>query len=120
MRIVIIDDSDLLRNTVGRALKEIKNVELVGELKDGLKALEVIKDKQPDMVILDIRMPGLSGIEVLKKIKEQSFRCKTCILTNYPQQQYKDKCLAEGADYFFGKNKDFKLMLKTIDKLANQ
>ena len=119
MRIVIIDDSDLLRKTVGRALKEIKNVEIVGEANNGLTALDVIKDMQPDLIILDIRMPGLNGISVLKKIKEQDIRCKICILTNYPQQQYKEKCLEEGADYFFDKNKDFKSMLSTIDMLAN-
>ena len=119
MRIVIIDDSDLLRKTVGRACKEIKNVEIVGEANNGLAALDVIKDKQPDLIVLDIRMPGLNGIEVLKKIKEQGFSCKICILTNYPQKQYKENCLAEGADYFFDKSKDFKLMLRTIDLLAN-
>jgi CheY-like chemotaxis protein len=74
-------------------------------------ALTVIKEKQPDLVVLDIRMPGLNGIEVLKKMKEHGLRCKICILTNYPQQQYKEKCLTEGADYFFDKNKDFKLLL---------
>ena len=120
MRIVIIDDSDLLRKTVARACKEIKNVEIVGEAKDGLTALEVIKDQQPDLIILDIRMPGLNGISVLEKMKEEGTRCKICILTNYPQQQYKEKCLAEGADYFFDKNKDFKLMLNTIEMLANK
>ncbi|MBE0675769.1 MAG: response regulator transcription factor, partial [Bacteroidales bacterium] len=115
MRIVLIDDSDLLRKTVKRACEEIKNVEIVGEAKDGLTALEVIKDKQPDLIILDIRMPELNGISVLKKMKEEGTRCKICILTNYPHQQYKEKCRAEGADYFFDKNKDFKLMLITIE-----
>ena len=119
MRIVIIDDSDLLRKTVGRACKEIKNVEIVCEANNGLAALDVIKEKQPDLIILDIRMPGLNGISVLGKMKELGIRCKICILTNYPQPQYKEKCLEEGADYFFDKNKDFKSMLNTIDLLAN-
>jgi DNA-binding NarL/FixJ family response regulator len=118
MKIVIADDSALLRERVKSLLMTVKNVEIVGEAENGIAALQLFKDTNPDLVILDIRMPELNGIEVLKRIKESGGRTKVCILTNYPYSQYKEACLAEGADYFFDKNKDFEQIHAMIVELT--
>lgn len=117
MKIVIVDDSALLRERVKSLLMTVKNVEIVGEAENGIVALQLIKDTDPDLVILDIRMPELNGIDALKKIKQSGGRTKVCILTNYPYAQYKERCLAECADYFFDKNKDFEQILAMIAEL---
>lgn len=119
MKIVIADDSSLLRERIKSLLNNINRVSVVGEAINGVEALQLIGEKEPDMVILDIRMPEMNGIEVLKKIRERGLRTKVCILTNYPYKQYKEKCLAEGADYFFDKNVDIQQILDLISKLAN-
>lgn len=119
MTITIADDSDLLRERVKFALSGIKNVEVVGEARNGIEALQLIIDKDPDYMILDIRMPGLNGISVLKKSRELEAKCRICILTNHPYKPYRDKCLAEGAHFFFDKNLEFGKMVQTIDNLAN-
>lgn len=118
MRIVIVDDSDLLRDRIKSRLNEIENIEIIGEANNGSEALQIINDTNPDFIILDIRMPDLSGISILKKIKEQGLKCKICILTSYSYTQYKETCITEGADYFFDKNQDLLLMIHTIDRLA--
>ncbi|MCX6253832.1 MAG: response regulator transcription factor, partial [Bacteroidia bacterium] len=102
-KILIADDSSLLRDRIKSLLNSINNNSVVYEAENGLEALKLIKDKKPDLAILDIRMPEMNGIEVLKKIRELKMKTKVCILTNYPYPQYKRKCFEEGADYFLSK-----------------
>jgi len=118
MKIVIADDSEILIDRIKESLKDIKEVEIVGEAKNGIEAAKIIQEKNPDFVLMDIRMPGLNGIEVLKKMKETGSKAKVCVFTNYPYSQYKEKCLAEGADYFYGKNTDFREIKELIVKLC--
>lgn len=120
MKIVIADDSALLRERLKILLMNVKNVEIVGEAENGIVALQLIRDTDPDLAILDIRMPELNGIDALKTIKESGGRTKVCILTNYPYPQYKQRCLAEGADYFFDKNQDFQKITAMITKLVDE
>ena len=85
----------------------MNNVFVVGEAENGVDALQLIREKEPDLAILDIRMPEMNGIEVLKKIQELKMKTRVCILTNFPYPQYKKKCLEAGADYFLSKTEDF-------------
>jgi DNA-binding NarL/FixJ family response regulator len=120
MKIVIADDSVLLRDRIKESLKDINNIEIVGEASNGIEALEIINEKIPDFILLDIRMPGLNGIEVLKKIKGNLKKAKVCIFTNYPYSQYRTKCMEEGADYFFDKNINFQEVKNLIIQLAQK
>ena len=61
----------------------------------------------------------MNGIEILKKVREKGINIKICMLTSYPYKQYKERCLAEGSDYFFDKNRDIQQILDVITKLAN-
>jgi len=107
MIIVIADDSSLLRDRIRSLLNSINHNSVVFEAENGVEALQLIREKEPDLVILDIRMPEMNGIEVLKKIREMKMKTKVCILTNYPYPQYKKKSFEEGADYFLSKTEDF-------------
>ena len=89
------------------------------KLKTEWNALQLIREKEPDLAILDIRMPEMNGIEVLKKIRELKMKIKVCILTNYPYPQYKKRCFEEGADYFFRKTEDFEDINIVITELVN-
>ncbi len=80
---------------------------MVSEAENGAAALQIIKEKEPDLAIIDIRMPEMNGIEVLRKIRELKVKTKVCIFTNYPYPLYKKKCLEAGADYFLSKTEDF-------------
>jgi DNA-binding NarL/FixJ family response regulator len=119
MKIVIADDSSLLRDRIKSLLSSMKNVFVVGEAENGVDALQLIREKEPDLAILDIRMPEMNGIEVLKKIRELKMKTKVCILTNYPYPQYKRKCFEEGADYFFSKTEDFEDIKIVITEIVN-
>ena len=119
MKVVIADDSSLFRDKIKDLLKDLNNVEIVGEAVNGLEALKLIEDKKPDLAILDIRMPEMTGIEVLRKIREGKTEIIICMVTSQPYKQYKEKCLAEGADYFFNKTQGINQMLDVISGLAN-
>ena len=120
MKIVIADDSEMLRERIKNSLDDIEGVEIVGEAANGNEAIKIIQEKNPDFVILDIRMPELNGIEVLKKLKESKSKPIICIFTNYPYSQYKQKCMEEGAEYFFDKNVNFQEIKNVIKEIAQK
>jgi YesN/AraC family two-component response regulator len=121
MKIVIADDSSLLRDRIKSLLININNNSVVYEAENGREALQIIREKQPDLVILDIRMPEMSGIEVLKKIRELKMKVKVCILTNYAYPIYKRRCFEAGADFFLRKTEDFEeIEIIVSDMLRNK
>ena len=120
MKILIADDSPLLRERLKGLLKNFDSVSVVMEAENGAEALQLIREMDPDIAILDIRMPEMNGIEVLKKIREGGSRPKIIILTNYPYKQYRERCMAEGADYFFDKNQDIAELTEVIAWMANE
>jgi len=113
MKIVIADDSSLLRDRIKSFLNGIKVELVIYEAENGQRAMELVYAKNPDLVILDIRMPEMNGIEVLKEIRKEKMKTKVCIFTNYPYPQYKKKCMEAGADYFLNKAGDLE-SIKTI------
>ena len=121
MKIVIADDSSLMRDRIKSLLNNINNISMVYEAKNGLEALQLIMEKEPDLAILDIRMPEMNGIEVLKKIRELKLKVIVCILTSYPYEQYRKRCLEAGADYFLSKTEDFEQIEIVIsDMVTNE
>jgi len=118
MNILIADDSPLLRERIKLLLNGFENVSVVGEAENGAEALQLIRETNPDLAIVDIRMPEMNGIELLKKIRSECSRTKVCILTNFPYKQYRQRCMAEGADFFFDKNNDIEQLTKVIATLS--
>jgi DNA-binding NarL/FixJ family response regulator len=70
LRIVIADDHETYRSGLARAIRRFGTLELVGEATDGHEALEVIREVSPDIALLDVRMPGLDGLEVARRLRE--------------------------------------------------
>ena len=119
MKVLIVDDSPFIRERLISAFLEIEGIEIVGEAKDGIEALEAISKLDPQLVTLDIRMPGRDGIDVLRDIKVSHPDMKVLILTNYPYPQYRSRCMAAGADYFFEKSNEFKKVVEVLKQLVN-
>jgi DNA-binding NarL/FixJ family response regulator len=119
MKIVIADDSSLLRDRIRRLLNSINHNSVVCEAENGVEALQLIREKEPDLAILDIRMPEMNGIEVLKKIREMKMKTKVCILTNYDYPIYKKRCFEAGADYFLCKTENFEDLNIVITELVH-
>jgi DNA-binding NarL/FixJ family response regulator len=118
MKVLIVDDSKIVCNGLRQMLINIADVEIVGQAHNAQDAIQSISESNPDVVILDIRMPGLNGIDVLKDIRAKKLSSRVIMLTNYPYPQYRKKCEELGADYFFDKVTEIDEIPKLIEKLA--
>jgi DNA-binding NarL/FixJ family response regulator len=113
MKVIIADDSDLMRERIRYILENFCSIENIYEARNASELFNEISKFEPDLLLLDLRMPGGNGIEILKKVKAEKSTIRVVVLTNYPYPQYKDKCLECGADYFLYKADDFE-KLKVI------
>jgi len=114
MKIIIADDSPIFRARLFTLLDELEDVEIVGQADSGPGALEIIRTSSPDAVIMDIRMPGLTGIQVLEEIRKTRPDLLIVMMTNYSYQQYRERCRKAGADYFFDKSHDIEKILEVF------
>ncbi|MEI6886395.1 MAG: response regulator transcription factor [Bacteroidota bacterium] len=118
VRVLLADDSDLILERLQQMLRLNPQVEIAGSFKDGIKTLEALKRLKPDLAIVDIKMPGLSGLEVLHEIRKEDSRLKFMILTFYSSDNYRKLAMQYGADYFFSKVDDFEKISPVVNELA--
>jgi len=118
VRVFIVDDSAIIRERLEMMLSELKGIEIIGQAKGSTEAEEAIPKLKPDVVILDIRMHGGNGIEVLKNIKKDKNSPLVIMLTNYPYPQYRKKCKDAGADFFLDKSTEFDKITEVLKKLT--
>ena len=119
LRLFIADDSALLRGHVLDTIRDVGRIQVVGQASNVSTAIDDIRKSKPDAVILDIRMPGGTGIDVLKAIKTDQPAPTVIIFTNYPDPQYRKQCLQAGADYFFDKSLEFEALGGVLKDLVH-
>ena len=107
IKVFIADDSLVVREHLVTMLDELPRIVIVGQAENVAEAINGILELRPDIVILDIRMPGGSGIDVLQTIKQNKPVPVVIVLTNYPYPAYRQKCLQAGADFFLDKSTEF-------------
>lgn len=117
MRLFIADDSELLRSHLVSMISEFEEIEIVGQAKYAGEAVESIRKLNPDVVILDIRMPDGNGINVLEKMRKDNNLAKVIIFTNFPYVQYRKRCMDAGADFFFYKATEFEKLIEVLKQL---
>ncbi len=115
---LIVDDSAVIRRRLVSLLSEIGGVRLVGEASDAIEGADLIRKLNPDVVILDIRMPHRSGIGLLESIRDSADLPVVIILTNYPYAAYRKRCMELGARHFFDKSTEFDELETVVRKLA--
>ena len=120
LKVFLIDDSTQVRNRLKETLKENKSIYLTGEAEDAEQAIKALRHLKPDVVILDIHIPGGGGIRVLKDIKTIDPERIVIIFTAFPYPQYRQAYLAAGADYFFDKTNDVQKMTDVLAELAQK
>lgn len=98
IRVVLADDHFFVRDGIKSLLESEKNIVVVGEATDGLEALEVVTTTNPDLLIVDIRMPHHTGIEVVEKLRSQNNNVKIIVLSMHESEEYVLKSIKAGAD----------------------
>jgi CheY-like chemotaxis protein len=105
MRVFLVDDSPLVIHRVVELISVVPGVEIVGKAVNVSGAQKAIRHSNPDVVILDVHLPGGSGIEVLQSVKKEKPATIVIVFTNYPE--YREKCINLGADFFLDKFAQF-------------
>lgn len=106
MRILLVDDHAVVRSGMKQILAEVCGPVDVGEAGDAREALDAVRDEHWDLVFLDIRLPGRSGVEVLKQIRHIKPRLPVLILSTYPESQYAVRLIRAGAAGYLSKDAD--------------
>jgi DNA-binding NarL/FixJ family response regulator len=120
LRVFIADDSALLRSQLSRLLRELSEVEIVGEAEDGSEAIYAIRVLKPDVVVLDIRMPCSNGFDVLDTIRRDAHSPIVMVLSNHASAPYKAQAARSGAHFFFDKTNGIDLVKQTITKMIGK
>jgi DNA-binding NarL/FixJ family response regulator len=100
LKVFISDDSATIRKHLVTMALDLPGMDMVGQAEDAPGSLAAIRQTRPDVVILDIRMPGGNGIEVLREVKKMNPAPRVIMFTNYAHAQYREKCVEAGADFF--------------------
>ena len=113
LRILLADDNEEFRTELADYLRSQEGVQLIGEAKDGLEAVYYANASRPDLILMDITMPGMSGIEAARQIKEHSPAIKIVFVTVHEEMTYQALAETLGADGFICKS-NLKRDLPTI------
>jgi DNA-binding NarL/FixJ family response regulator len=119
IRVVLADDHVFVRDGIKSLLENEANIEVVGEATDGLEALKIVETEKPDLLILDIRMPNLTGIEVVEKLRTQNNTIKIVMLSMHESEEYVLKSIKAGADGYLLKGSSKEEFLKAVHTVAN-
>lgn len=119
MQILIADDHAIVREGVKQIVKTLPEITLIDETGTGQETLSKILETRYDLVILDISMPGISGLEILQKLKEKGITVKILILSFYPQEQYAVRAFKLGASGYLSKDSAYEELARAIRKIIS-
>ena len=97
IKVLLADDQELIRQSLSFVMSRQEDIEMVGTAANGREALELVEEKQPDVVLLDIRMPEMDGVECPRRIKQEFPGIKVIILTTFDDDDYVFDALRYGA-----------------------
>jgi DNA-binding NarL/FixJ family response regulator len=119
MKILIADDHAVVREGLKRLLKKLTEIKQVEEANNGLEALQKIETNQYDFVILDISLPGMSGLEILKNLQNQNNPTRILVLSMHPEEQFAIKAFKLGALGYVTKDRAGEELLLAIRKISS-
>ena len=118
IKVVLCDDHAVVRRGIRDTLMEATDIQVVGEA-DGYASLrEVLRQQRPDVLLLDVDMPGRSGLEILSVLQEEQSPIKTVMVSMYPEDQYALRCLKAGAVGYLNKGGDPSALLAAVRTVA--
>lgn len=120
IRVLVADDAPLIRNRIASQIRHLPGVTEVLESSDCRQTLEIIRRDRPAAVVLDLFMPGGTGLDVLHEIAGDSERPCVIVLTAWGDSDLHRRCLDAGADYFFEKGPGFLLAMDTVSMVVNK
>ncbi len=120
MRVLIVDDSAIIRVRLAELLAEVDGVEIVAQADNAYEAASLVRELEPDVAILDLRMPKRSGLDLIEDVRNIPQPPKIIMLTNFPTPENRERCLSYGADYFFDKSSEIEEVMAVLKDLVQE
>lgn len=114
IKVLLVDDHDLVRTGIRRILEDVKGIKVISEVATGEEAVQFCRQIQPDVILMDMNMPGIGGLEATKKILRYAPDCKIIILTVHVEDPYPTKVMQIGASGFLSKSAGCNEMVQAI------
>ena len=118
-QVLVADDHAIIRDGMRKILADTDDMEMVGEAANGHEVMDLIRQRDWDLVVLDLSMPGRSGVELIKLIKAERPKCPILIFSMHPEEQYALRALRAGASGYLSKEGDSDLILPALRKVAS-
>ncbi|MDF2529906.1 MAG: two-component system response regulator, partial [Gammaproteobacteria bacterium] len=114
IKVLLVDDHDLVRMGIKRLLSDVKDIEVVGEANNGEDAIRLAKQLKPDVVLMDVKMPGVGGLEATKRIIRNNPEIKILTVTTLGEEPYPSMILQAGASGYLTKGAGVDEMVQAI------
>jgi len=118
MKVLIADDHALMREGIKSITKTLPSVSVIDEAINGTQTLSKLKKNDYDLLILDLSMPGINGLNILQNMKDKGIRCRTAVLSFHPEEHYAYRAFELGASGYIVKNAPYEEIKKAIHKIA--
>ena len=119
IRIVIADDHTIMREGLKRILMEAEGIEVVGEAVDGFEVLAMVRKAGFDLLLMDLSMPGRSGVDLIRQIKDEAPKLPVLVLTMHEEEQYAVRAIRAGASGYLTKESAGTQLVTAIRKVAS-
>ena len=119
IKILLTDDHALVRTGIKRLLEDSKQVEIIGEADSGEACLKMVQELKPDIILMDVNMPGIGGVEASRRILQRDPKQKIIILTIHTEQTFPKRLLEIGAKGYLTKECDINEMIIAIEQVNN-
>ena len=118
IEVLVADDHAIIRDGLKNILADTEDMVVAGEAMNGHTALDLVRERDWGLVVLDLSMPGRSGVELIKLIKTERPQCPVLIFSMHPEEQYAVRALRAGASGYLSKEGDSDLILPALRKVA--
>jgi DNA-binding NarL/FixJ family response regulator len=118
LNVLIVDDSRVLQERLAGMLSGVSGLNIIGQAQSFAEARRIIRELQPDVVVLDIQLGDGNGIDLLRETKKKYPAIRFIVFTNQCELQYRQRCNDLGADFFLCKSTDAKSLVATSTNLA--
>ena len=118
IKLLLVDDHDLVRTAIARMLSDSSDLDVVGEANSGEQAYNMVRELLPDVVLMDIRMPGIGGLEATRKIKQRFPQVKILALSACEEEPFPTRLLQAGASGYLTKGACIEETVRAIRKVA--